>query len=76
MFRTSTIDTLTGLFGLHEGMRTAARLIAAADEVILDIPDETVEYVATTLGKPLRVEGHTPTNRAGTVQDLRTSSRR
>jgi hypothetical protein len=54
VFRASSIEDLTGLLGLAEGMRTAAQMIGAADEIILDVDDETVEFVATTLGKPIR----------------------
>lgn len=54
VFRTSTIENLTDLLGLAEGMRAAAQLISEADEVIVDVDDDTVEFVATTLGKPIR----------------------
>jgi hypothetical protein len=53
-FRASSIEDLTGLLGLAEGMRTAAQMIGEADEIILDVDDYTVEFVATTLGKPIR----------------------
>jgi hypothetical protein len=41
VFRTSTIEDLTELFGLAGGMRATARMIREADEVLLDAPNET-----------------------------------
>ena len=54
VYRTSTTQRLVNLYGLLRGMRTAARLIMTADEVVIDTPDETTVFVAEQLNIPVR----------------------
>lgn len=55
VYRTSTAQRLVNLYGLLRGMRTAARLLMTADEVIVDAPDDTQVLVAEQLNIPIRV---------------------
>lgn len=54
VYRTSTAQRLVNLYGLLRGMRTAARLLMTADEVIVDTPDDTQVLVAEQLNIPMR----------------------
>jgi hypothetical protein len=54
VYRTSTAERLVRRLGLLEGMRAAARLLMNADEVIVDVPDETAQLVAEQLNIPVR----------------------